>query len=61
MKNQIDHILSDKRHASYILDIKTLKGANIDSKDWKKLKKLKPPKRKSWRDEEYEEELAYNR
>lgn len=29
--NQIDHVLVDKRYASHILDVRTKRGANIDS------------------------------
>ena len=30
-KNQIDHIAVDARHASNVLDVRTFRGANVDS------------------------------
>ena len=30
-KNQIDHIVVDARHASNVLDVRTFRGANVDS------------------------------
>jgi hypothetical protein len=38
--NQIDHLLMDARHESNVMNVRTFRGANIDSDDYLLISKI---------------------
>lgn len=70
--NQIDHMLVDKRYASHIIDVKTKRGANVDSDHFlvtakvrtkiaHRRRKPEEPKTKIWNSERLKDEETRGR